>query len=114
MKRNTNYIFAVQNLKMALKKQTFYNILKAFSSDTPQSIKRQNKGPKKYDEKYNEKYNGLSNLTLESQGSITNLKITNNFVLPLAMYCLIHLAKLLLSTLILRINSFWQESDPGG
>ena len=57
---------------MALKKQTFYNILKAFSSDTPQSIKRQNKGPKKHDEKYNEKYNGLSNLTLESQGSVTN------------------------------------------
>ena len=36
---------------MALKKQTFYNILKAFSSDTPQSIKRQNKGPKEHDEK---------------------------------------------------------------
>ena len=32
------------------KKQTFYNILKAFSSDTPQSIKRQNKGPKEHDE----------------------------------------------------------------
>ena len=26
--------------------------LKAFSSDTPQSIKRQNKGPKEQDEKY--------------------------------------------------------------
>ena len=34
------------------KKQTFYNILQAFSSDTPQSIKRQNKGPKEHDEKY--------------------------------------------------------------
>ena len=34
---------------MALKK-TFYNILKAFSSDTPQNIKRQNKGPKEHDE----------------------------------------------------------------
>ena len=34
------------------KKQTFYNMLKAFSSDTPQSIKRQNKGPKEHDEKY--------------------------------------------------------------
>ena len=30
--------------------QTFYNILKAFSSDTPQSIKHQNKGPKEHDE----------------------------------------------------------------
>ena len=35
---------------MALKKQTFYNILIAFSSDTPQSIKCQNKGPKEHDE----------------------------------------------------------------
>ena len=32
--KNMNNLFAVQNLKMALKKQTFYNILKAFSSDT--------------------------------------------------------------------------------
>ena len=40
-----NYSF-----KMTLKKRTFYNILKAFSSDTPQSIKRQNKGPKEHDE----------------------------------------------------------------
>ena len=30
------------NFEQLLKKQTFYNILKAFSSDTPQSIKRQN------------------------------------------------------------------------
>ena len=45
-----NNLFAVQNLKMGWKKQTFYNILKAFSSDTPQSIKRQNKGPKEHDE----------------------------------------------------------------
>ena len=35
---------------MALKKQTFYNILKAFSSDIPQSIKRQNQGPEEHDE----------------------------------------------------------------
>ena len=34
------------------KQQTFYSILKAFSSDTPQSKKRQNKGPKEHDEKY--------------------------------------------------------------
>ena len=48
-----NNLFAVQNLKMALKKaKIFYNILKAFSSDTPQSIKRQNKGQKEQDEKY--------------------------------------------------------------
>ena len=33
------------------KKQTFYNILKAFSSDTPQSIKRQNRFGKKHDGK---------------------------------------------------------------
>ena len=34
-------------LKMALKKQTFYNILaKSFLSDTPQSIKLQSKDPK--------------------------------------------------------------------
>ena len=33
--------------------QTFDNILaKSFSPDTPQSIKRQNKGPKEHDEKY--------------------------------------------------------------
>ena len=37
---------------MALKKQTFNNILKAFSSDTPQSIKPQNKGAKEHDQKY--------------------------------------------------------------
>ena len=49
---NLDNFFAVRNLKMALKKQTFYNILKAFSSDTPQSIKCQNNGPKKHDEKY--------------------------------------------------------------
>ena len=30
--------------------QTLYNILKAFSSDTPQSIKGQYKGPKEHDE----------------------------------------------------------------
>ena len=35
---------------MALIKQTFYSILKAFSSDTPRSIKCQNKGPKEHDE----------------------------------------------------------------
>ena len=49
---------AVQNLKMALKKANilYHKILfyiKAFSSDTPQSIKRQNKGPKEHDEKLN-------------------------------------------------------------
>ena len=33
---------AVQKLKMALNKQTFYIILEAFLSDTPQSKKRQN------------------------------------------------------------------------
>ena len=46
---------AVQNLKNGFeKKQTFNNILaKAFSPDTPQSIKCQNKGPKEHDEKYN-------------------------------------------------------------
>ena len=36
---------------MTLKKQAFHNILKAFSSHTPQSIKRQNKVPKEQDEK---------------------------------------------------------------
>ena len=38
---------------MAAKKETFHNILlKAFSPDTPQSIKRQNKDPKENDGKY--------------------------------------------------------------
>ena len=49
---NSLVSFAVQNLKMALKKQTFYNILKAFLSDTPQSIKRQNRFRKNTMEKY--------------------------------------------------------------
>ena len=48
-----NNIFAVQNLKMALEKQTFHNIiLKAFAPDTPLSIKLQNKGLKENDGKY--------------------------------------------------------------
>ena len=42
--------FGNMRLKMALKKQTFYNILKAFSSDTPQSIKLQKRGPREHDE----------------------------------------------------------------
>ena len=49
---NSLVSFAVQNLKMALKKQTFYNILKAFLSDTPQSIERQNRFRKNTMEKY--------------------------------------------------------------
>ena len=57
-----NNFLAVQNLKMALKKAnisqhttTIYYIsqhTKDFSSDTPQSNKRQNKGPKEHDGKY--------------------------------------------------------------
>ena len=47
-----NNFFAVQNLKMALKKQTFYNILNVISSDILQSIKRQNQGLKEHNEKY--------------------------------------------------------------
>ena len=48
-----NNFLAVQNLKMALKSKHFTTYwLKAFSSDTPQSIKRQNKGPKEHNEKY--------------------------------------------------------------
>ena len=45
---------AVQNLKMALKKGKYFTTywLKAFSPDTPQSIKRQKKGPIEHDEKY--------------------------------------------------------------
>ena len=49
------YIFMysrVQILKMALKRTTFCSILKAFSSDTPKSIERQNKVLKKHDGKY--------------------------------------------------------------
>ena len=45
-----NNLFAVQNLKMSLKKAKILQHTKAFSSDTPQSIKRQNKGPKEHDE----------------------------------------------------------------
>ena len=37
---------------MALKEETFRYISKAFSPDTPQRTKRQNKGPKKHDGKY--------------------------------------------------------------
>ena len=40
--------FAIQNLKMALKKANILQHTKSFSSDTPQSIKRQNKGPKEH------------------------------------------------------------------
>ena len=60
-----NNFLTVQHLKMALKKQTFHNILlKAFLSDTPQSIKRQNKELKEQDGKYIPinlygKYNGI-------------------------------------------------------
>ena len=41
-----NNFLEVHNLKWLSKKQTYYKILKAFSSDTPQSIKCQNNGPK--------------------------------------------------------------------
>ena len=37
---------------MALKKENILQHTKSFSSDIPQSIKRQNKGPKEHDEKY--------------------------------------------------------------
>ena len=47
-----NNLFAVQNLKMALKKANILQHTKCFLSDTPQSIKHQNKGPKEHNEKY--------------------------------------------------------------
>ena len=53
MKTNLNNFLAVQNLKMALKKQKFHNILlKTFSADTLPSLKRQNEGPKEDDGRY--------------------------------------------------------------
>ena len=45
-----NNLFAVQNLKMALKKANILHT-KAFWSDTPQSIKLQNKGLKEHERK---------------------------------------------------------------
>ena len=49
-----NNFLAVQNLKMALKKANIsqHTTKSFFVSDTPQRIKRQNKGPKEHDEKY--------------------------------------------------------------
>ena len=49
-----NNFLGYRTWKCLWKKQTFLNILlfKAFSSDTPQSIKCQNKGLKKHDGKY--------------------------------------------------------------
>ena len=41
----SNNILAVQNLENCFQKKP-HDILKTFLSDTPQSIKRQNKGPK--------------------------------------------------------------------
>ena len=41
-----NNFLEVHYLKWLSKKQKYYKILKAFSSDNPQSIKCQNNGPK--------------------------------------------------------------------
>ena len=50
MLRKMSYMTTLANLKMALKKANILQHTKSFLSDTPQSIKRQNKGPKEHDE----------------------------------------------------------------
>ena len=50
--RDVSSFLAVQKFKMAIKKHFITYWLKAFSSDTPQSTKLQDKGPKEHDEKY--------------------------------------------------------------
>ena len=56
-RRNNEFFFELFMILQACLENRFeeikhFTILKVFSSDTPQSIKRQNKGPKEHDEKY--------------------------------------------------------------